>query len=557
MKQINTLLTASALAVSILTLFSCADTGSPSTLTAKPAVLIDTPIGKIEGLVEGSLNVFKGIPYAQAPLGAARWKPPVPVTPWTGVKMAKQFGDACIQPTRKFPSIYANDISPSSEDCLSLNIWAPANAKDAPVFVWIHGGSLTAGSSKEPSYDGSKLANQDMIVVSINYRVGALGYLALAQLSAESPDNISGNYGLLDQIESLRWINNNIAAFGGDSSNITIAGESAGALSVMHLMAAPSAHGLFSKAIAQSAYMISLPELKQNQFGQNAAEMVGAYTANQVGAKDLAYLRAMDAQELADGAAAAGFFPIPNVDGKVLTGQMVDIFDKGEQAHVPLLVGFNSGEIRSLKMLAPPVPITSAKYEHTIRANYLDLADEFLQLYPSTDMQENIYATTRDALYGWTSERMAKNQTEIGQPSYLYLFDHGYPAADNADLHAFHASEIPYVFGTFDRTPKLWPKNPDTAEEHAFSDAMIQYWSSFAKTAKPQADNHRDWPEYGTEQAYMLFGDSPTPATNLFPGMYELHEKTVCRRKESGKSPWHWNAGLISPILTKPINACL
>lgn len=562
MKQLcQTIFWGAILAGIILLTFSCTKRGSFMATTSQSKteieITVDSPAGKLEGLTSGSLHIFKGIPYAMPPVGQARWKAPEPMPRWDGVKMAKEFGSACIQPSRKVASIYANDISPSSEDCLTLNIWAPANAKDAPVFVWIHGGALTAGSSKEPSYDGRKLAEQGIIFVSINYRLGVLGYLALPQLSAESPHGVSGNYGLLDQIESLRWINKNISAFGGNPSNVTIAGESSGGLSVMYLMAAPDARGLFAKAIAQSAYMVSVPELKENRFGQNAAEVVGSYIANKVEAKNLAALRAMDAQELTEGAAAAHFFPILNVDGKVLMRQLVDVFDRGEQAPVPLLAGFNSGEIRSLKMLAPPAPEKTARYESIIRSRYLDLADEFLQLYPSSDMQESIYATTRDALYGWTSERLMKKQTEIGQPSYLYLFDHGYPAAEHAKLHAFHASEIPYVFGTFERTPELWPKIPDTPEEKLFSKAMIQYWSNFAKTGTPVADNQPDWPSYGTEKAYMLFGENPQPSKNLLPGMYELHEETVCRRKESDKSPWHWNTGLASPILTKQDGKCL
>lgn len=559
MQLIKILKSVSGLTLSLLLLSSCAENGGAvkPKVAATPSSIVDTPLGQVEGIAQGTLNVFRGMPYAKPPTGSLRWKPPVSVDPWAGVKMAKSFGPACIQPTRTVPSIYANDISPTSEDCLSLNIWAPKEVKNAPVFVWIHGGALVSGSSKEPSYDGKKLAEQGMIVVSINYRLGVLGYLALPQLSAESDQGISGNYGLLDQMEALRWVNKNIVAFGGDPSNVTIAGESAGALSVMFLMSAPDAHGLFSKAIAQSGYMISAPELKASRFGQNSAETIGSYIATQVGAKNLDALRAMDAQKIVEGAAAAGYFPLPTVDGKVLMRQMVDVFDRGEQARVPLLAGFNSGEIRSLTSLAPPAPKKSARYESVIRSRYLDLGDEFLRLYPSSDMQESIYATTRDALYGWTAERLMTKQTEIGQAAYLYFFDHGYPAAKHADLHGFHASEIPYVFGTFDRTPALWPKNPDTPEEHSYSDAMIQYWSNFAKAGKPSADNRPDWPLYAVEQAYMWFGDHPKPANNLFPGMYELHEEAVCRRKASGTSPWHWNTGLISPVLTKHEGKCL
>ena len=174
---------------------------------------------------------------------------------------------------------------------------------------------------------------------------------------------------------------------------------------------------------------------------------------------------------------------------------------------------------------------------------------EFLRLYPSTNLRESILATTRDAFYGWTSERMVRKQAALGLPSYLYYWDHGYPAEDAADLHGFHASEVPFVFGTFDRTPPYWPKIPDTAEEKKLSDAMIGYWSSFARSGKPQAENEPDWPEFGSAGAYMDITDAPHPSTGLLPGAYELDEEVVCRRRASGDQPWNWNVGIVSPKL--------
>jgi len=501
------------------------------------------------------LRVFKGIPYALPPVGPARWKPPVSMPAWPGVRQAVQFGAACIQPTRRLSSIYESDVSPTSEDCLTLNAWVPEGAHKAPVFVWIHGGALVTGTSKEAVYDGTKLAEQGMVVVSINYRLGVLGYLALPELSAESPLGISGNYGLLDQIAALRWVQRNIGAFGGDPSKVTIAGESAGALSVMYLMASPEARGLFSKAIAESAYMVSTPELKQRRFGAPAAEESGTLLASVVHATNAAALRAMDAQTLTDAAATSGFAPWGAVDGHLLTRQLVDTFDRGEQAPVPLLAGFNSGEIRSLTFLAPPPPPTAAEYERIIRDRYGDLADEFLRLYPSTELRESVLATTRDALYGWTAERLVKKQAAIGQPAFLYLFDHGYPDADAAGLHGFHASELPYVFGTLTRTPPLWPKIPSTPRETALAEAMVGYWASFARTGRPRAANEPDWPGYEPTQAYMAFEDAPHASANLFPGMYALHEAAVCRRK-SADLAWNWNVGVVSPQLTGADKGC-
>jgi len=523
---------------------------------AKPSSIVNSPAGKVEGLIEGKVRVFKGIPYVLPPVGAARWRPPSPMPRWKGVRRVTEFGAACLQPKPTLSNIYTRDPMPMSEDCLTLNIWTPIDARNAPVFFWIYGGALVGGASREPFYNGTRLAEQGIVVVSINYRLGVLGWLAHPELSAESPLGVSGNYGLLDQIEALRWVQHNIGSFGGDPSNVTIAGESAGALSVMYLMAAPSARGLFAKVIAESAYMISMPELKQTKYGSPSAEESGTKLAAALHASNIAALRAMDAAKLAEAAPSAMYFPWPTIDGHVLPRQLVDVFDRGEQAPVPLLAGFNSGEIRSLRVLAPPPPATASEYETTIRERYLDLADEFLRLYPSTNLQESVWATTRDALYGWTAQRLVIKQTALGQPSFLYFFDHGYPAEEVAGLHAFHASELPYVFGTFDSTPPLWPKIPATPEEAKLSDAMIGYWSSFARTGQPRAANEPDWTAFGSKGAYMAFADAPHPLEHLMPGMYDLNEEVVCRRRANGNIPWGWNVGIVSPKMPSPTEQC-
>lgn len=527
-------------------------------LMATPAVaanpVVAAPAGTVEGKTTGKVREFKGIPFAQPPVGPLRWKAPLPLPAWQGVRKAQSFGAACIQPRPAAVHIYANPPAKISEDCLTLNIGAPEKATGAPVIVWIHGGALATGYSHEGMYDGAKLAARGAIVVSINYRLGVLGYMAHPGLSAESPDGVSGNYGLLDQIAALEWVKTNIGAFGGDAANVTIAGESAGALSVLYLMASPKARGLFHKAIAQSAYMISTPSLKDVRHGEPAAEATGERVAAALGAADIAALRNVDPVQLTDGAAKAGYFPWGTVDGKILPDQLVDIFDRGEQAPVPMIAGFNIGEIRSLRILAPPVPANAAAYEATIRERYGDLADAWLKLYPAKNLAETILATPRDALYGWTSERLAIKQTALGQPAYLYLFDHGYPAASEAGLHGFHAAEIPYVFGTASDTPPYWPKIPDTVGERRFATAMGDYWVSFAKTGKPEAAGQAAWRPYGKDAAFMAFADVPRPGARLMPGMYALHEAAVCRRRAAGNQPWNWNTGIVSPVLTKDAN---
>ena len=513
------------------------------------APIVNAPAGSLEGHAEGELRVFKGIPYALPPTGSARWRPPSTMPRWDGTRKATEFGPVCFQPSGPPTSIYFWAPAPMSEDCLTLNIWAPAAAHNAPVFFWIHGGALVTGSGRDALYDGKRLAEQGVVVVSINYRLGVFGYLAHPELSRESTLGISGNYGLLDQIEALHWVKRNIKAFGGDPANVTIAGESAGGLSVMYLLAAPPARGLFAKAIAESAYMISTPELKQQSFGSASAEESGVKLATALHAANIEAMRAMDAAKLSVAAPTAGYAPWGTIDGHVMLHQLVDVFDKGEQAPVPLLAGFNSGEIRSLRVLAPQPPADAAAYEATIRDRYGDLADEFLRLYPSANMQESILATTRDALYGWTAQRLVRKQTALGQPSFLYFFDHGYPATDDVGLHGFHASELPFVFGTFDATPTHWPKIPDTPVERKLSDAMIGYWTSFAFIGRPRAANEPDWPPFGTTGSYMAFEEAPKPSDHLLPGMYEFNEETVCRRRASGDIGWNWNVGLYSPKL--------
>ncbi|HVS77210.1 MAG TPA: carboxylesterase family protein [Steroidobacteraceae bacterium] len=531
------------------------DPATPAHAPLATTVIADPPAGKLRGAVAGNLHVFKGIPYAKPPVGRRRWQPPAPLPRWRGVRAAAAFGPACYQP-ESYAGVYTAPPMPMSEDCLTLNIWAPADAHGAPVFFWIHGGALWGGASRDPLYDGTQLAERGVVVVSINYRLGVLGWLAHPQLSAESPLGISGNYGVLDQIQALEWVHRNITAFGGDPSNVTIAGESAGALSVMYLMVSPEARGLFAKAIAQSAYMLSMPTLKRARYGTPSAEDSGLQLAAALHAPDIAALRAMDPGKLTDAAAAAHFGPWGTVDGHVFPQQMVAAFNKGDEAHVPILAGFNSGEIRSLMVLAPPVPKTAQDYTARIRASYGDLAADFLRLYPAANMKESILATTRDGLYGWTAERLVRKQTALGLPSYLYLFDHGYPAEDDAGLHGFHASELPYVFGTFDGTPPLWPKVPAAPREVALSQAMLDYWTSFARSGRPQAMHEPDWPAFGSGGAYMRFTGAPRPEKHLMPGMYRLNEEVVCRRMAAGTQPWGWNVGLWAPKLPASTAQC-
>jgi para-nitrobenzyl esterase len=526
-------------------------------LAAGPVVT--TSAGALEGLVEADgVHAFKGIPYALPPVGERRWKAPVAAAPWQGVRPARDFGATCMQPPWPPGTVYTDFPPVVSEDCLFLNVWTPPNAAKAaakaprknPVIVYIHGGSLLHGSSWEPLYDGANFAAKGVVFVTINYRIGVFGWLAHPELSAESKDGVSGNYGLLDQIEALKWVQKNIAAFGGDPGNVTIMGESAGAVSVVHLLATPLSRGLFHKAIAQSLGLYSLPELKTANHGMPAAEPAGLATMKMVGASDLKALRDMDGATLAAAALKAGFRPAGTIDGKVLPRQLADIFDAGEQAHVPVIAGFNSGEIETLQRFLPPLPASREAYEAEIQKRYGDLAPEFLRLYPGTDIKASMLAAARDVIFGWGAERLVRAQTAAGQPSYLYLFDHTYPAALTRGLHAFHAAEVPFVFGHVGpgsvQTP-YWPR-PEGPQEKPLSDAMMAYWTNFARTGVPSAPNAPVWPVY-KDGSGMRFADTPEASDDLVPGMFAFNENVAARRRRAGNQPWGITTGLAAPVL--------
>lgn len=516
---------------------------------------VQTTHGAVVGvaLFGGDITAFEGIRYAQPPTGELRWKPPLPPSDWTGVQIATEFGSACIQPHSVSGSIYSDFPAKISEDCLFLNVWKPARAAKAPVMVWIHGGSLRSGNLASGIYDGSQLARKGVIVVTVNYRLGVFGYLAHPELSAESPHGSSGNYGLLDQIEALHWVHDNIARFGGDPGNVTVFGESAGGLSAIELMTSPLARGLFQRVIVQSGYLVSNMELKRPSFGLPSAEAVGETLAGKLGAPNLAALRAMDAEKLGPDAFTAGFDPQATIDGWVLPSQIVDAFDRGDQARVPMIVGFNGGEVRSLRFIfIPPLPKSAADYESAVRHIYGDLADRYLHLYPSTNIEESALTAARDDFYGWSAERLARKQTQLGVPAYLYFFEHSYPAESALHMEAFHGSEIPFEFGLVgsnDSLPPYWPKPPDDAGEHAVSDAVMGYFTSFARSGKPVAHGEAAWEPFGSDHAFLDIRDKPYSSRNPVPGAYDLQEEVIARRRAAGSQYWYINIGLNSPVV--------
>lgn len=533
------------LALLLAILAGCASTPPSDVVEQSPGVTIAQ--GTIRGTSVDGINRFAGIAYAAPPVGQQRWTAPQPAPSWEGVRDASAFGPGCIQPPVPIASIYNDPPAATSEDCLTLNIWSRAGTEKAPVIVWLHGGSLQIGASSLPLYDGTNYARRGIVFVSLNYRLGVLGWLAHEQLSRESQLGVSGNYGLMDQIAGLRWVRDNIAAFGGDPQNVTIMGESAGALSTVYLMVSPRARGLFGKAIVQSANLRNFPVLDHAENGLPSAHRIGADLFANLGIANLAKARSLDAQALVNRAAMAGFPSQGTIDGVVLDRQLVDAFDRNKQARVPVLTGFSAHEIRSQRALLPQMPSSAGEYERRIRKAYGDLSSEFLRLYPVSHGEEALLDAARDGIYGWAAERIARSQTRLGLDAYMFLFDHCYPAAARRRLCGFHAGELPFTFGNLDAAslPPRWPV-PDGPEDRDLSSAMLDYWATFAATGKPAAAALPDWLPYGSQQNYLRFEAMPRSDHDPYPGMFELNEAYHSRRRAAGLS-WGLRVGLASP----------
>ena len=505
--------------------------------------------GMLEGAAAQGVTTYKGIPYAEPPIGNLRWRPPVPAHGWSGVRDARNFGHPCLQPPQSPTGLYSSApgaMPSSSEDCLTLNVWAPAGARRLPVLVWIHGGALVGGSSAEPMYDGASLARRNIVVVSINYRLGLLGFLAHPALSAESPRHLSGNYGLLDQIAALRWVRDNVAAFGGDPRQVTIAGESAGALSVIALLASPDARGLFARAIAESGYMPSYRALHETSYGLPSAEAAGLALGNAAGATDAAALRAADPAALFRAGLATGWQPEPVIDGALLTRQLAETFARGEQARVPVLAGFNEGEIRSLLFLMPQAPASEAAYLADVRRRFGAAAPAFLAIYPGADPRADVMASMRDGFYGWAAQYLVRRQAAAGQGAFLYYFRHATPAERARDLAAFHASELPYVFGEVAAGAPIgpnWPQPPHVPAEARLSEAMSAYWASFVRTGVPRAPGEAAWPRYTAQDpSYLDIDERPVARRGLQPAAFAWADALVAERRREGRG-WRLDIG--------------
>jgi len=487
------------------------------------ATLADDQVKTSSGIVEGvkaaspGVRAFRGIPFAAPPIGELRWKAPQPVRPWKGVLKASEFGPRCMQAGVFSDMIFRDRADkPMNEDCLYLNVWTPAKSAEdrLAVMVWFYGGGFQAGSSSEPRYDGENFARKGIIVVSVNYRLGVFGFFSHPELTRESRVHASGNYGLMDQIAGLRWVKQNIAAFGGDPEKVTIAGESAGSLAVSALMASPLAQGLFRLAIGESGAFFGRPPAGSAMPTLGETEKTGAKFAESVGANDLAALRAKGAEDLLSAAQKDRSLQFwPSVDGYVLPKDVAAIFAEGKQAHVPLLAGWNGEEASWAVVYAKEKP-TAHTFPQQLRTRFDDRAAEILKLYPaSTDEEARKSAIdlASDLFIVYMTWEWLEMQNKTGQaPVYGYVFDRTPPVAPDTrvngispkELGARHACEIEYVFGTLKSQPNPWE-----SVDFKISDAMASYWANFTKAGDPNGPGLAKWPAYdgGADPMMMHF----------------------------------------------------
>jgi len=477
----------------LLTVNSMAQTTNPLQISG----------GRIVGAVDKEgVTAYLGIPYAKPPVGELRWRPPQPAVPWEGVRKAEHFGASCMQPPVRSFLPWTEEFmnqDPVSEDCLFLNIWTVAKTDEKqPVLVFIHGGGFGGGSGSIVVYNGAKLAKKGAVVVNMNYRLGAFGFLVHPELTKESEHHSSGNYGLLDMIAALQWVKQNIAAFGGDAARVTIFGQSAGAIAVIDLMQSPLAKALFARGIAQSdpRLFIKGPDNVLGSTNLEEREQDGVKFAESMGAHSIAELRAVPAGEFVKGDA----FPTPGAKirmyrgGPVIDGWILTANQPAEE--VPLMAGLVAGDVNMADGFAPQPPPTVANFEKYAQTNYGGMADEFLKLYPAKRDDEVPAAKkasredqARVGLDVWSSTQQKRSSV-----IYTYFFDRAIPWPAHPEFGAFHTAEVPYIFETNKLLDRPWEP-----VDFRLADFISSYWVNFAKSGDPNGSGLPNWPAYNAE----------------------------------------------------------
>jgi para-nitrobenzyl esterase len=447
------------------------------------------------------VHAYLGIPYAAPPVGENRWRAPQPLSPWKGVRDAERFSPSCIQgPNTPFGPWTSEFLllGPVSEDCLYLNVWTAAKAGERrPVLVYLYGGGFSSGSGDVPVYDGAPLAEKGLVVVNMNYRVGALGFLAHPELTKEN--GASGNYGLLDQVAALRWVHDNIAAFGGDPRRVTLAGQSAGAISVFLQTASPMATGLFQRAVIESGpgglAAMGVGGARATARPLADAEKDGAAYAERLGAHSLAELRALPATTFIGGPVRFG----PVVDGRFLAENPAAAFAAGRQNDVPTITGLNADEGSAFPGYRK---VTAESFRKQVEQRFGARAARMLAAYPaSTDeeAQRSAIESARDAGVAGVELLLDERARTAHTPSFAYYFDRVIPWPEHPEFGAFHTSEVPYVFGTLDVLKRPW-----TDVDRRLSQQMMSYWINFAATGDPNGPGLPRWPAYETANPTVL-----------------------------------------------------
>jgi len=536
MKRFTSLLLIALVLVATIAV-SCAP---PKPVAIEDPIKIDT--GLVSGAIVGEdIHVYKGIPFAAPPVGDLRWKPPQPVASWQGVKECTEFGPA---PMGYYSASFPAYAAPPSEDCLYLNIWTPAKTTGdkLPVMVWIYGGAFRFGEGSNPQYNGENLARKGVVVVTFNYRLGPFGFLAHPLLSKENEHNSSGNYGLLDQIAALQWVQENIAAFGGDPSRVTIFGQSAGATSVLWLMASPLTKGLFQGAISQSPYEgVAFADLNESRYGNEPKEKMGEQLAKDLGcdtASDpIACMRAKSAEDILKtgtpptNVLTAGYRYEPCVDGWVVTDLPLNVFEAGKQQDVPLMIGSTADEWALFQLLAKP---TVDSYKQYVQNIFGDKAQQVLTMYPAGDDKQAMASDKQViTLFTFTcpAKAYASAMSNVNSPAYFYQFTRVPPGSKL--LGAFHLLDIGYVFHNF--RPFLSPLKAEQYfddTDRTLSDTMMDYWTQFAATGDPNQEGLPQWPTYdATTGEYLDFGDKIEVKSGLYNNTCDLFMNTFQERR--------------------------